>query len=175
MASSTAGGIETTLSHAPATAAAPSAPAAPSTAAMAGGGSAGGGGGGVGFGPGFYAAGAMYSSAAGKASGRRARRSEEPGSDDAAAPADPALAREQARRRRRRTAGIRGHGNEYMDMNIAVQPDWALASDRGAGPLGFTGASARPGLSPAAGLTAVAETELSGGPSVPMLPSSWPA
>ncbi len=68
----------------------------------------------------------------------------------AAAAAAGASAREKQRARRRRRAGMRGHGDEYMDMNVEVEPDWGdpsgeqpvastVASDRGAGNLGFAG------------------------------------
>ncbi|EUA32708.1 pPE family protein [Mycobacterium xenopi 3993] len=32
--------------------------------------------------------------------------------------------REQARVRRRRRAKLRGHGDEFMEMNVEVDPDW---------------------------------------------------
>ena len=43
---------------------------------------------------------------------------------DTAALAAAAAARELARARRRRRAGLRGHGDEFMDMNVDVDPDW---------------------------------------------------
>ena len=48
--------------------------------------------------------------------------------------------------------GMRGYGDEYMDMNVEVDPDWAApsggetaASDQGAGPLGFAGTVSKGG------------------------------
>jgi len=83
-------------------------------------------------------------------------------------------------RRRRRRAGIRGHGNEYMDMNVQVGPEWgappgggAVRSDRGAGPLGFAGTVRRETAAEAAGLTTLAADEFGSGPRMPMLPKTW--
>jgi PPE-repeat protein len=83
------------------------------------------------------------------------------------------------RRRRRQRAVMRGHGNEYMDMNVQVDPDWGappggetVASDRGAGPLGFAGTVSK-GSTQAAGLATLSGDEFGGGPSMPMLPGTW--
>nr|VTP04425.1 putative PPE family protein PPE47/PPE48 [Mycobacterium riyadhense] len=105
-----------------------------------------------------------------------------PESDTAAAAAAGAAAREQARRRRR--AKQRGYGDEFMDMNVDVDPDWGapadeqpaasrLASDQGAEALGFAGAASKSGASQAAGLTTLAGDEFGGGPTMPMLPGTW--
>ena len=82
-------------------------------------------------------------------------------------------------RRRRRRATMRGYGDEYMDMNVAVDPDWgtpqggkAAASDQGAGPLGFAGTVTR-GTAQAAGLATLAGDEFGSGPEMPMLPNTW--
>ncbi|ORW09358.1 PPE family protein [Mycobacterium kyorinense] len=97
---------------------------------------------------------------------------------DAAAAAARA-AREQKRARRRRRAGMRGHGDEFMDMNIEVEPDWAgpaaptVASDHGAGPVGFAGAIRAETAAAAAGLTTLAGDGFGGGPTMPMVPGSW--
>jgi PPE-repeat protein len=84
-----------------------------------------------------------------------------------------------APRRRRRRAVIRGHGNEFMDMNVQVDPDWdappggeTAASDRGAGPLGFAGTVPK-GSAQAAGLATLSGDEFGGGPNMPMLPGTW--
>jgi PPE-repeat protein len=90
----------------------------------------------------------------------------------------------QARARRRERAGLRGHSNEFMDMNFEADPDWGaptrdqragstVASDRGAGTLGFAGTVAKDPATRAAGLTTLADDELGGGPSVPMVPHGW--
>jgi PPE-repeat protein len=97
-----------------------------------------------------------------------------------------AAAREQARARRRRRAKLRGYGDEFMDMNIEVEPNWGappgkepvastVASDQGAGPLGFAGVARKSALNEAAGLTTLVSDEFGGGPTMPMLPGSWGA
>jgi PPE-repeat protein len=102
----------------------------------------------------------------------------------AAAAAAGAEAREKAGARRRRRAQLRGYGNEYMDMNFEVEPDWGAptggesaastaASARGAGTLGFAGTASKP--ADAAGLATLAGDEFGGGPSLPMLPRTWQA
>lgn len=122
---------------------------------------------GVGFGSGMSAG--VSSSAKRKA----------PESDSAAA-ATAAAAREAARARRRRQAARRGHGDEFADMNVDVDPDWAeqpdaetLASAKGAGDLGFAGTARRASAAAAAGLTALAADDFGGGPRMPMVPGTW--
>ena len=69
-------------------------------------------------------------------------------------------------------------------MNVEVDPDWGappgdgpaastMASDRGAGSLGFAGTAAKETAAEAAGLTTLAGDEFGGGPRMPMLPGSW--
>ncbi len=84
-----------------------------------------------------------------------------------------------ARRRRRRRSGMRGYGDEHMDMNVEVDPDWAApsggetaASDQGAGALGFAGTVSRRGTQ-AAGLATLSGGEFGGAPNMPMLPGTW--
>jgi PPE-repeat protein len=102
---------------------------------------------------------------------------------DAAAVAATA-AGEQARARRHRRAKLRGYGDEFMDMDVEVEPDWGappgeesaaatVASDRGAGPLGFAGTTRREVVVEAAGLATLAGDGFGGGPAVPMLPGTW--
>ena len=102
----------------------------------------------------------------------------------AAAAAAAASAREKQRARRRRRAGMRGYGDEFMDMNVQVDPDWGgppgeepvastVASDRGAGNLGFAGTSRKEAVVEAAGLATLAGDGFGGGPSVPMVPGTW--
>jgi PPE-repeat protein len=97
-----------------------------------------------------------------------------------------AAAGARGRRRRRQRAGMRGYGNEYMDMNVQVDPDWGAssggepvavtaASDRGAGSLGFAGTVRRETAAEAAGLTTLAGDEFGSGPQMPMLPGTWNA
>ena len=63
-------------------------------------------------------------------------------------------------------------------MNIDVDPDWgpesatSAASDRGAGPLGFSGTVSK-GSEQAAGLATLSDDGYGNGPSMPMLPNTW--
>jgi PPE-repeat protein len=79
-----------------------------------------------------------------------------------------------ARRRRRRRSGMRGYGDEHMDMNVEVDPDWGAptASERGAGPLGFAGTLSK-GSAQATGLATLSGDGFGNGPSMPMLPNTW--
>jgi PPE-repeat protein len=122
-------------------------------------------------------AGSPMSTSAGSSAKRKAP---EP---DAAALAAASAAREATRSRRRRRAKQRGYGDEFMDMNVEVDPDWGApgeepvastaASDRGAGNLGFAGTTAKETAAEAAGLTTLAGDEFGGGPRMPMLPGTW--
>lgn len=102
---------------------------------------------------------------------------------DTAAAAAAAVAREHARARRRRPAKQRGYGDEFMNMDVEVAPDWGaprgpervaatVAADRGAGTLGFAGTVSKDGAE-ATGLTTLSDDEFCGGPRMPMLPGSW--
>jgi len=102
---------------------------------------------------------------------------------DAAVAAAVATAREQARTRRRVRAKQRGFSDEFMDMDVEVDPDWGapppeeavastLASDRGAATLGFAGTVSKDSAR-AAGLTTLSGDEFDGGPRMPMLPKTW--
>lgn len=108
------------------------------------------------------------------ASSSAKRKAPEPDSAAAAAAA-AAGTRKAARARRRRRATDRGHADEFMDMNVDVDPDWAgsLESDRGAGQLGFAGTADRQAVAAAAGLTTLAGDEFNGGPTAPMMPGTW--
>ena len=93
----------------------------------------------------------------------------------AAAAAVAAAAKEPTRSRRRQRAKQRGQADEYMDMNVDVDPDWGTstaASDRGAGPLGFSGTVSK-GSEQAAGLATLSDDGYGNGPSMPMLPNTW--
>jgi len=111
------------------------------------------------------------------------RKAPEPDSAAAAAAA-AASAREKRRARRRRRAALRGYGEEVMDMDFEVDPDWGdppgekpvvstVASGQGAGSLGFAGTARKEADIPAAGLTTLAGDEFGNGPSLPMLPGTW--
>jgi PPE-repeat protein len=93
---------------------------------------------------------------------------------DAAAVAAASVAREATRARRRRRATQQDHSDEFMDMNVEVDPDWSAgALGRGAGSLGFAGTAAKKSGANAAGLTTLAADEYGGGPRMPMLPGTW--
>jgi PPE-repeat protein len=108
-----------------------------------------------------------------------------PGTKAPAALAPAAVVRvsekDRSRARRRRRARMKGFADEFMDMNVDVDPDWGTpeeqsttaASESGAGALGFTGTADKFGVTGATGLTTLAGDEFGGGPSVPMLPESW--
>ena len=133
---------------------------------------------GIGFGSGLSAS----------ASASAKRKAPEP---DTAVAAAAAAARDQARARRRQRAKQRGHGDEFADMDVEVDPDWGappgvgtppacggepiastVASDRGGGTLGFAGTVSK-GSAQAAGLTTLSGDEFGGGPRMPMLPDTW--
>ncbi|MGZ4528490.1 MAG: PPE domain-containing protein [Mycobacterium sp.] len=124
---------------------------------------------GIGFGSG------MSSSASSSAK----RKAPEPDSAAAAAGA-AAAAREATRARRRQRARQRGYSDEFMDMNVDVDPDWGgplgaetVASDHGAGNLGFAGTARRGAVAGATGLTTLAGDEFGGAPKMPMVPGTW--
>lgn len=130
----------------------------------------------VGSGPGFGVGSGMSTSASAK------KKAPEPDTTPASAAA--ATAREQVRARRRRRAMLRGDGDEFMDMDVAVDPDWGtpgggepvapvVASDQGAGALGFASTLGKHTVPEAAGLTTLAGGEFGGGPTVPMVPGTW--
>jgi PPE-repeat protein len=174
-ASGTAPGTTPTPTPAPSTttiaAATPTAPAAA---------------GGTGFVP-PYAVGppgiGVGSGMATSASSGASKKGSEP---EAAAVAAVAAAQQHRRARRRRRAGMRAYGHEYMDMNVEVAPDWgappdeqlaavAVASDHGAGPLGFAGTVGKQTTAEAAGLTTLSGDDFGGGPTMPMVPGTWNA
>jgi PPE-repeat protein len=96
----------------------------------------------------------------------------------AAAAAVAAAAKEPTKKRRRHRAQQYGNADEFMDMNIDVDPDWggptngATASEQGSGPLGFAGTVSK-GSERAAGLATLSDDGFGGGPSMPMLPNTW--
>lgn len=113
------------------------------------------------------------------ASSSARRKAPEP---DAAAAAAAASAREaaKARRRQRKRQRQRGYGDEFMDMNVEVDPDWGappsaetLASAQGAGNLGFSGTTHKAEADGPAGLATLDADEFGGGPKMPMIPGTW--
>jgi len=120
---------------------------------------------GIGFGSGMSAS----------ASSSAKRKAPEP---DAAAAAAASTARSAARARRRRRASQRDHGDEFAVMDIDVDPDWsgppsAVASDRGAGNVGFAGTAGKNPSAQATGLTTLTADDFGSGPRMPMLPGTW--
>ena len=109
--------------------------------------------------------------------------SKAPSSAIPAAAAVTAVGREKARSRARRRAEMYDHADEFADMNVEVDPDWdaqadrppvasTVASDRGAGSLGFAGTVAK-GSEQAAGLATLSGNEFGDGPRMPMVPGTW--
>ncbi len=100
----------------------------------------------------------------------------------AAAAAVPGRA---AAARRRRQAAMRDHGDEFLAMNVDVDPDWggpadedallaaATASGSGAGRLGFAGTAHKDADLRASGLTQLTGDEFGSGPRTPMVPGTW--
>jgi PPE-repeat protein len=89
-----------------------------------------------------------------------------------------AATRERARARRRRRAAVhRDQADEFMDMNVEVDPDWTAppsttASDQGAATLGFAGTTVKQATA-AGGLVTLGGGEFGNGPLEPMLPDTW--
>ncbi|MGH3523611.1 MAG: hypothetical protein ACRDU4_12510, partial [Mycobacterium sp.] len=90
----------------------------------------------------------------------------------------------QARARRRRRAGLRGYGDEFMDMDVQVDPDWGeppghhtvasiVASDQPARAFGFADTAHKDTIVQPAGLTTLSGDGFGSGPSVPMMPEGW--
>ena len=79
--------------------------------------------------------------------------------------------------RRRRRANHTDQADEFADMNIDVDPNWAPsteASEHGAGPLGFAGTVSKGGEQ-ATGLATLTDDGFGSGPTMPMLPGTWSA
>lgn len=92
-----------------------------------------------------------------------------------AAAAAAAAAKRPTRRRRRTTT--RDRYDDFADMNVDVDPEWnpvTESSDRGAGPLGFSGTVSKAGEQ-ASGLATLSDDGFGNGPTMPMLPNTWPA
>jgi PPE-repeat protein len=89
----------------------------------------------------------------------------------------------RARARRRRKAALHDYGDEFLDMDSDVIPDYGaddegqlvstMASGNGAGALGFAGTARKDTALQAAGLTKLAGGEFGDGPRVPMVPGTW--
>ena len=102
------------------------------------------------------------------------------GSDIAEAGAAAAAPASAGRPRRRRSGLLdRGYRYEYLDLEPEdpgrgeEQLGSVVASDQAAGTLGFAGSAHKASAGQAAGLTTLAGDSLVGGPTMPMMPSSW--
>jgi PPE-repeat protein len=102
-----------------------------------------------------------------------------PGCYVPAAAAVGAVSRGNSRLRRRRRAEMRDHADEYADMDSdfgpSAEPEEAavLASDHGAGSLGFVGTVHTDAAARAAGLATLSGNGFGAGPSMPMVPGTW--
>jgi PPE-repeat protein len=102
-----------------------------------------------------------------------------PGRYIPAAAAVGAVARDKVRARRRRRAELRDYGDEFADMDSdlgpSTEPEEApvLASDSGAGSLGFVGTVRKDTGAEATGLATLSGNGFGGGPSMPMVPATW--
>ncbi|MEB3068582.1 PPE family protein [[Mycobacterium] vasticus] len=160
----------------PISSAGPTAPGTVSGGMPAGG--AAGGGPGVGFGPTscLYLVSSASSSARQSAGSRRPRGAEEDAAESQGAPGEATAQALATKRRQRQRVAQHGFGDEFMDMNIGVAPDWSgpttSVSERGAGALGFAGTVPDSGRQ-AAGVAVLTGDRLDSQPRVPMLPGGW--
>ncbi|MGO8965478.1 PPE family protein [Mycobacterium sp.] len=107
-----------------------------------------------------------------------------PASAIPAAPAVGAVGRDKGRARRRRRGELHDHADEFADMNVEVDPQWGahadrepvvstVASDPGAGALGFAGTVDKDAAAAAAGLATLSGDGFGDGPKMPMVPATW--
>jgi PPE-repeat protein len=107
-----------------------------------------------------------------------------PAGSIAAAAAVSSANRAQARTRRRRKSEMHDHADEFADMNVDVDPDWGspgdrepvaatVASQNGAGSLGFAGTAGKDSLAEASGLATLSSNGFGHGPRMPMVPGTW--
>jgi len=167
-AASTVGNIGASGGHAPAVSSAP----APSTISAPGGAPPGSG---PGFSPPYAVGGASLASALSAQAKTQEPTSRGASKAPAAGAAAAAGATDLTRTRRRQRARLHSHAHEFIDMNVDVEPEWTVPtaeSHRGAGALGFSGTIARGGEQ-ATGLATLSDDGFGGGPSMPMLPTTW--
>lgn len=131
----------------------------------------------VGGGPGIGSGSGMGSSASERGNARKSATE----SNSGAATLEAAA---RARSRRRRRGALHEHGDEFMDMNVDVNPEWAesqhpaqelprAASDSGAGILGFAGTVITNVDAAPTGTNTLAQDEFDSSPKLPMLPGTW--
>ncbi len=129
-----------------------------------------------GDGPGFGFGPTMRTSAVSQASSSASASA-------AAAAAAAASSRNKSKSRRRRGAGAADRGYRYefmtMDGTDSTPPPpgertmTAMASDHGAGNLGFTGTASKATIAGPAGLATLTGDSFGEGPTLPMMPGSW--
>jgi len=132
-------------------------------------------GGGPGFAPPYAVGGASLASALSAQAKTHEPTSRGASKAPAAAVAAAFRATDRIRTRRRQRGRQHAHADEFMDMNVDVEPEWDTStapSDRDAGPLGFSGTVSK-GAERASGLATLAGDGFGGGPSMPMLPNTW--
>lgn len=104
------------------------------------------------------------------------------GRDGAGAPAAAISAasavearRAQQRTRRRRRVEVCDHGDEFLDIESAINgpSEELMTSAQGTGVLGFAGTAAKEITLPATGLATLATGEFGGDQRAPMLPGTW--
>jgi PPE-repeat protein len=128
---------------------------------------------GPGFVPPYVVGGPWIGSGAGMSSSASAQAKRKAPEPDSAAAVAAAAARKVARARRRGRVTQRGYGDEFMDMNVDVDPDWGpSASGQGAGSLGLAGTAPKH-AGEATGLATLAGDDFGGGPRMPMVPGTW--
>jgi PPE-repeat protein len=117
-----------------------------------------------------YLVGDLSMTAASSANASAKKKAPEP--EAAATPVSVAAPRAvtEVRRRRRVTAKQLGRGYEYLDLE--PEPT-VVASDRGAGRLGFAGTVRKEAAVAPAGLITLADNAFGGGPGMPMMPGTW--
>jgi PPE-repeat protein len=107
-----------------------------------------------------------------------------PASDIAASAVAAAAASSLAKRKARRKRGQPIHQRQYADAYMDYEPEdtsppepvrrpHVVASEKGAGTVGFTGAQTRSDTEQALGLTELAGDSFGGGPTEPLLPGDW--
>jgi hypothetical protein len=108
-----------------------------------------------------------------------------PASDIAAAAAASAAASSLAKRKARRRRPQPVHQRQYADAYLDYEPDddetppesaprpQPMASERGSGAMGFTGAFTAPTTDEASGLIELPADSYGAGPTEPLLPGDW--
>lgn len=131
-----------------------------------------------------YLVGGLSSATKSNNSAKRSRPTPDTAADPSAAEQPAEVASQGKAQKRRRRATMRDHGDEFMNMNIGITPDWGdpskqhpaattAASSKGAGSLGFAGTRRDSTTRNVAGLTTLAGDEFGERPQTPLLPETW--